>query len=383
MRHITVFLSATLLLAGCASERAEIPPAELQVRTSRAVAANDALIERMLATSEASLEADVAAGRRPSIDVLTLSGGADWGAFGAGFLHAWAQRPAADPLAMPEFDLITGISTGSLIAPYTAMGKHAEVLALFRNSDPEWSEARVFSSLFSGQSLYDISKLEQAIDANTDKTVLPALLAPGAPRRNILIATTDVDLGILRAWDFTELAADRERLRGVQRAAIAIPAAFEPVLVDGTLQCDAGILMQLVAVAQPERLAAFMKRWNAAHPQQPMRLRYWIVANNRVAEPPTTVQPTWHGMFGRSMAMMLKAGVTAPLTLLWLQTEVLKGDGLDVEFRWTAIPADFPIDLSIPPFDQRITHALSDLGREIGNRPDPWNRQPPSPIRRP
>jgi hypothetical protein len=87
-------------------------------------------------------------------------------------------------------------------------------------------------------------------------------------------------------------------------------------------------------------------------------------------------------MFGRSMAMMLKSGVSSPLNLLWMQTEVLKREGLDVEFRWIAIPSDHPIDMTLPPFNQRITHALSDLGDELGRRPDPWQQVPPDPTSR-
>ena len=381
--RLTAAVLSVLILAGCASERAEIPPAELQSRTVTARTANEAIVDRVQQAFNASLLADVAAGRPPSIDVLALSGGADWGAFGAGFLHAWSQRPASDALAMPDFDLVTGISTGSLIAPFTALGKHAEIVDLFRNSSPDWSRARIVSSLISGQGLYDISKLELAIEAAYERIILPVLREPGTARRNVVIATADVDLGFLRLWDIHELAADPARFRAVQRAAIAIPAAFDPVMVDGTLQADAGILMQLVAVAQPERFSTWMRDWNTAHPQQPMRLRYWVVANNRTAEPPATVQPTWHALLGRSTAMMMKAGVMAPLTTLWLQTELLRREGLDVEFRWTSIPADFPIDLTISPFDQRITHALSDLGREMGAKPDPWLRVPPSPLKRP
>lgn len=371
-----------LLLAACGSERAAMSPDELRLRTTQAIAANDRMVERMLAGCLTSLEADAAAGRTPSIDILILSGGADWGAFGAGFLRGWAERPADDPLAMPRFDLITGISTGSLIAPFTALGKHAEIDELYRNSDPSWSESRFFSSLLSGESLYDIAKLETEIDRATDRHLLPGLRSPAPDSPRIVIATADVDLGLLRLWDLAELAADRERLRMVQRAAIAIPAAFEPMLIDGTLQADAGILMQLVAIANPGRIGGLMQRWNESHPGKPMRLRYWIVVNNRVAEPPTTVQPTWHALLGRSTAMMMKAGVMAPLTVHWLQSEVLRQSGHDVEMRWIAIPGDRDIDLSIPPFDQRITRPLSDLGRETALRADPWRRDPPSPIDR-
>src|SRR5437899_6494235 len=49
---------------------------------------------------------DYATGRRtnpPIIDILIISGGGDWGAFGAGFLKGWATIPASNSMAKPEF----------------------------------------------------------------------------------------------------------------------------------------------------------------------------------------------------------------------------------------------------------------------------------------
>jgi hypothetical protein len=55
---------------------------------------------------------DYAGGRRPDppiIDFLIVSGGGDWGAFGAGFLKGWGNIANADPLARPQFDIVTGV----------------------------------------------------------------------------------------------------------------------------------------------------------------------------------------------------------------------------------------------------------------------------------
>src|SRR3546814_13258298 len=49
----------------------------------------------------------------PVIDLLVLSGGGDWGAFGAGVLKGWGR--VSGPMARPEFDAVTGVSTGALI----------------------------------------------------------------------------------------------------------------------------------------------------------------------------------------------------------------------------------------------------------------------------
>ncbi|MFZ0651900.1 MAG: patatin-like phospholipase family protein, partial [Pseudolabrys sp.] len=49
---------------------------------------------------------------------LAISGGGDDGAFGAGLLVGWSDRGDR-----PEFDVVTGVSTGSLSAPFAFLGR--------------------------------------------------------------------------------------------------------------------------------------------------------------------------------------------------------------------------------------------------------------------
>jgi len=58
-----------------------------------------------------------AAGRLPPANFLAVSGGGDNGAFGAGLLIGWTERGDR-----PQFKLVTGVSTGSLIAPFAFLG---------------------------------------------------------------------------------------------------------------------------------------------------------------------------------------------------------------------------------------------------------------------
>lgn len=370
-------LVMAVLACGCSGGRAALPREDLYRRLEQAGAGNLALVQALRARVAPALDADLAAGRVPSIDILSLSGGGDWGAYGAGFLRAWSEIPQDDPRAMPEFDLVTGISTGALIAPYAYLGMYERVDELYRNSTADWAREHVLYGLVSGNSLYDITDLEERIRDELESAIAPALRARRDGHRSLVVATTDLDLGILRLWDLLAVADDVDRLYQVQRAAIAIPAAFEPVVIDGTLQADAGVLMQLIAVGRLQGLIDVLKEWNAAHPGRPARLRHWVVVNNRTHEPPTTVQPHWRGSLMRSSTMMLKAGVVAPLKNLALRTQVLRSQGLDAEFHWTAIPPDFPIDEELNPFDPRTTRALSDLGRRTALSATPWHDHAP------
>lgn len=53
----------------------------------------------------------------PKASFLALSGGGDDGAFGAGLLNGWTHAGNR-----PEFKLVTGISTGALLAPFAFIG---------------------------------------------------------------------------------------------------------------------------------------------------------------------------------------------------------------------------------------------------------------------
>ena len=57
------------------------------------------------------------AGELPPAYFLAISGGGDNGAYGAGFLNGWTASGTR-----PEFKVVTGISTGALIAPFAFLG---------------------------------------------------------------------------------------------------------------------------------------------------------------------------------------------------------------------------------------------------------------------
>ena len=82
------------------------------------------VLVRLLERTKAEYDRYTAGAQKqpPVLDFLIVSGGGDWGAFGAGFLKGWHKVPAQHPLAKPEFDIVTGVSTGTLIAPFAFLG---------------------------------------------------------------------------------------------------------------------------------------------------------------------------------------------------------------------------------------------------------------------
>jgi Patatin-like phospholipase len=118
-----------LVLAGCGPAMTRPPVTQqdlLKLRSTgdeQAAASDERIIVRLLQRTKAEYDRRAAAGPPPPvIDILIVSGGGDWGAFGAGFLKGWLKIPAQHPLAKPEFDAVTGVSTGALIAPFAFLG---------------------------------------------------------------------------------------------------------------------------------------------------------------------------------------------------------------------------------------------------------------------
>ena len=89
-------------------------------------------------------------------NLLALSGGADDGAFGAGLLVGWTAHGDR-----PEFDLVTGISAGALIAPFafSAATTTRSSPASSPPTAPTRSTRPTCSGLFGGNSLADSAPL--------------------------------------------------------------------------------------------------------------------------------------------------------------------------------------------------------------------------------
>src|SRR5581483_10223675 len=113
---LVALIVLTAMLGGCvtlprapftASEQsAASPPGFSHIRYAPD---NTVLAEALNRTLKSNAHGDV--------DVLAISGGGANGAYGAGLLYGWTKTGER-----PEFQLVTGISTGALAAPFAFLG---------------------------------------------------------------------------------------------------------------------------------------------------------------------------------------------------------------------------------------------------------------------
>jgi predicted acylesterase/phospholipase RssA len=350
-----------------------------------------AFVRRNLARVKAELD-DYAAGRTsspPVVDLLVVSGGGDWGAFGAGFLKGWGTVPPG-AMARPEFDAVTGVSTGALIAPFAFLGDDAsieKVVRLYRNPKKDWVRSRGLMSLLNGgPSFADVPGLEREIKQALDLPTLRRIAEAGAGGRLLAVSATNVDTEEMRVWDVAaeaRHAAETGKTGTVRRillASAAIPGVFPPRQIDGALYVDGGVTGNILYSGPNARRDddTFVARWLEEFPGVGVpKIRYWVIFNNEVRWPPEVVQPRWSSMLVKSSTASTRAATLNSIRQMFLQAEVAKSrHQADVEVRFVAVP-----DGWVAPrpgnFVKETMNALADLGERMGADPSSWRTAPP------
>jgi hypothetical protein len=177
--------------------------------------------------------------------VLCLSGGGSYGAFSAGILCGWTasgDRPGCN--GRPNFDVVTGISTGALIAPLAFLGpEHDDEVRRFYTTVTKRDiyKAQPIRGLFS-IALADNTPLANMVEAMLTPEMIQKVADEHRKGRRLYIGTTELEGKRFVYWDMGEIACrncpgDRELLKKILVGSAAIPGFFPPskipVTVDG------------------------------------------------------------------------------------------------------------------------------------------------------
>ena len=183
------FALALLVLAGCQTPAyREISDEELMNRYEDFIGGYAADIDASTDVSERRIAREyreLASGKPQSYDLLILSGGGAFGAFGAGFLEGWGTIENPE-FARPHFDAVSGISTGAMIAPYAFVGTseaYETIVGFYENPGDRWVKRRGFIPYLPGNvSLFDVSDLHEQIRSAVTPELIGELdeLARGA-----------------------------------------------------------------------------------------------------------------------------------------------------------------------------------------------------------
>jgi predicted acylesterase/phospholipase RssA len=150
-------------------------------------------LEREEAALQAAGNARLGQGgvKLPPVNYLAVSGGGDNGAFGAGLMNGWTETGTR-----PEFKMVTGVSTGALIAPFAFLGSDydATLREVYTTMTPEKVyRARGISAALFDDAMADTTPLSQVIAGYADQKMFDAIAREYQKGRLLMIGTTDLD----------------------------------------------------------------------------------------------------------------------------------------------------------------------------------------------
>ncbi|WP_430642280.1 patatin-like phospholipase family protein [Afipia clevelandensis] len=166
---------------------------------------------------------------------LALSGGGADGAYGAGVLNGWTASGTR-----PTFLIVSGVSTGALIAPFAFLGpQYDETLPDIYTSGVAASlidTPNVLNALFGG-GLSGNSRLRELVAQYVNQEMLVSVAAEYAKGRKLFIVTTNLDTQRTVIWDMGRIAKvgspkALSLFRDVVAASASIPVVFSPMLID-------------------------------------------------------------------------------------------------------------------------------------------------------
>lgn len=367
--------------SGCAVNqrpKTTIPRLLADADTARVVerALRDTVIERLVRRARARGDG--------TLDVLMLSGGGQNGAFGVGFLRGWSER--ADD-AMPRFDMVTGISTGALQAPYALLGTRSAldtVAALYRRAAERIAPS--FDWLFLARrtgGIVSTKKYDRALEQSVSGAFRSALQQAFAEDRQLLFGTADFDTGVGRTWSLGDILdssdASLGRARSLLKAATAIPGIFPPVVIDGHVHADGGTISNVLPVLRFEdyqRLAARL----AAAGMGDVTVRVYVVMNVWTHAPPQVVGASnRRAVSSRANALMFFSHQPETLAGLADLARAVNGgiQGLRMQYRAALLPASEALEPGARKlFDRAFMQRLEEIGAAKARSATPWDMIP-------
>jgi predicted patatin/cPLA2 family phospholipase len=305
-------------------------------------------------------------------DYLVLSGGGGNGAFGAGLLAGWTAHGSR-----PEFQIVSGVSTGALIAPFAFLGPAYDGTlrdVYTRYSTEDLVESRSLLSIVRGDAALSTARLRALIAHYLDDAVIAAIAAEGARGRSLFVGTTNLDAGRPVVWDITRIAAHgtpaaRELIYDVILASTAIPGAFPPVMIQveahglryDEMHVDGGVTSQLFLASTGIDWRGVMQRLEVQGTTD-----LYVIRNARVRQDAEAVPRRLVPVLTRTVSTLVNAQGIGDLAKLYA---VAAESGFDYHLAY--IPDHFA-DEPTETFDRAYMTKLFEYGYELGRTGQQW-----------
>ena len=310
--------------------------------------------------------------------ILAISGGGAEGAYGAGLLKGWSQTGSR-----PIFKVVTGVSTGAIIAPFAFLGKEydegLETLYTTMSTKDVMTSNGLLGPLF-GDSLASNRPLVKKLAVSYDENMLKKIAEEHKHGRRLFVGTVNLDAQRFVIWDMGAIACrgDIGLFRKVILASAAIPVTFSPVIfhVDAAgkpydeMHVDGGTLTQVFTtyVLLKGMEAAIIKM--GIDPAK-IKSKLYIIRNGYVSPNYMKVQDAFSPIVERAIDTMIDAQGVGDIYRIYYFTKERGGD-----FNLAFIPPDFKPE-GKEMFDIKEMRRLFERGYGDAFGGYKWHKEPP------
>ncbi|QDF38152.2 patatin-like phospholipase family protein [Bradyrhizobium symbiodeficiens] len=231
--HLTAFLVLTCsLVLGACTSLPRTPYTAAEASTSRVLDIDGLRRYADDPVTKFSFEKNTGTATR---SYLALSGGGADGAYGVGVLNGWTAARTR-----PAFSVVSGVSTGGLIAPFAYLGSQYDdtLKEVYTSGIAEslLNDPSIMRVLF-GSGLFGNTRLRELVTRYVGPEVMAQVARENAKGRKLLVVTTDLDTQRTAIWDMGKIAAvgtpeALKLFRDVMAASASIPLVFPPIMID-------------------------------------------------------------------------------------------------------------------------------------------------------
>lgn len=305
---------------------------------------------------------------------LAISGGGANGAFGAGALVGWTAAGTR-----PEFTIVTGVSTGALIAPFAFLGPKydARLKEVYTTTDTSGIfDLRSLFKIIGGDGLVDTSPLKATLNKYVTDEMIAAIAAEFRRGRMLLIGTTNLDASRPVIWNIGRIADSgdpgaKNLIHDILRASASIPGAFPPVYIPVTgrdgktydeMHVDGGAAAQMFLYPSGLDWDYVMETLEVQGTP-----RAYLIRNSRIRPEYEPVNPRLSKIAARTIDSLIRTQGVGDAYRIYA---IAERDGVEVSITW--IKRDGVKDNSDEAFDPEYMSTLFDYGYQRAIEGELW-----------
>ncbi len=287
----------------------------------------------------------------------------------------------------PEFDVVTGISTGALMATHVFLGpEFDDELAIYtRLKDRDVYKRQGLLGIQRAGAAFDTAPMRETLESFITDDIIDRVAVEHRAGRRLFIGSTNLDANLFTIWDMGSIAASdrsdrRQRYLDAIMASAAFPIAFQPVYIE--VEDERGVYTQMHAdggIRETAFYFDFVKELHAAAAaaglsEGDFKQEFYLLINSQIAHSSDVVYEPVSGKLPDVTTATINSLITritrGSVFRIWVLAMI---DGSD--FHISYIPADFEFETHTLQFQPEEEKALFDLGYRQAVSGSAWATQ--------